>query len=512
MLALSAFADNKAWNTDAQSGYFGAANWSFGEIGAAGGSESLGLYDGLYFSGSSRVELTNNLAGAEFAGITFNAGAPAYTIYGNSFMLAGPPWLVNNSANAQVINNDIVFWSAMTVVEGPGDTVLGGVLSGPGKGLEKRGAGKLTLGGANSFSGRVLVSQGTVALGPAGSLAKSTNVTLLTGAVLDVSAVTGGFHAVAGQTIGGRGTIQGPATVEAGARLVVTEGTGMPGGLRVNDGLVLEGATVMAIRKNFGWQADSIQVGGEGTATLRYGGTLVLTNLADIDIYDTPRTVQLFNAPNYTGSFSGLVLAGLSDSGIRVDVGQLREGGNGTIRFERGNRQPAASNLTLVVEKNGAVSFELAKYASDPDGDFLTPTFSQLEGGEKVTFTNGVVTYRPPPDFTGTRDFDYTVADSSGFASPDPAASITVSVVAASAGGNILTISRTTAELNTVWFAGIPGGRYQGQFSGDLSSWTDLGVAVTVGANGKGSFEHASPPAGQAFYRTRWVGMGMSAE
>ena len=316
-------------------------------------------------------------------------------------------------------------------------------------------------------------------------------------AVLDVSAFSGEFLR-RDRTNGGRPRNDKRAGEGACGRNAGGErGILQPGVLTVNNGLTLEGTTFLSIRKGVGTEADKIQVTGESTSTLKFGGTLVLANLFGFAVSDLPRTFTVFSAPKFEGRFTGLAIQPVSDPSVRVDISELREGGNGTIRVLNGNRAPTATNIVIAVEKNGAVSFELAKYAPDPDGDLVTPTFSDLPEDDRVTFTNGVATYRPTFNATGTRVFKYQVTDPSGLMSEDTAGDYTATIIPATdSGGNILSLSGQAPAPITVSFAGIPGGIYQGQFSSNLNSgvWTDVGAPATVGGNGKGSFEHANPP------------------
>jgi len=56
----------------------------------------------LRFAGTTRLINTNDFAaGTQFAGLTFNAGAGAFTLSGNKVNLLGN--VVNNSANTQTI-------------------------------------------------------------------------------------------------------------------------------------------------------------------------------------------------------------------------------------------------------------------------------------------------------------------------------------------------------------------------------------------------------------------------
>jgi fibronectin-binding autotransporter adhesin len=83
--------------------------------------------------------------------------------------------------------------SVFTGVIGNGSFAPGGATYGT-IGLTKTGYGTLTLNSPNQYGGPTIINQGTLALGTSGSLGTfSTQVSIGSGAVLDVSAVSGGF-------------------------------------------------------------------------------------------------------------------------------------------------------------------------------------------------------------------------------------------------------------------------------------------------------------------------------
>jgi autotransporter-associated beta strand protein len=176
-------------------------------------------------------------------------------------------------------------------------------------GFSKNGSGPLFLTANNTYSGRTVVSGGTLALyggGSDGSIASSTNISLNSGATLDVSGRSDKtLTLVSGQTlVGGVGT-NGPGTING--LLVVSSGaTVAPGGggtnvaagtLNVTSNLTLQGATVMKISATNG--NDQIDAAG-----ITYGGTLVVTNFSGA--VTNGQSFQLFVATNgYSGTFSG---------------------------------------------------------------------------------------------------------------------------------------------------------------------------------------------------------------
>lgn len=122
--APTAYAVNAAWNTDAATGDFNAANWSINTTPIAGGTYTVVSGDALFFGTSSTTTLNNNLSAATYAGLTFNSGADAYTIGGNSFTLTGN--VTNNSTSTQTINTNIAISGARTFSATSGQLVFGG--------------------------------------------------------------------------------------------------------------------------------------------------------------------------------------------------------------------------------------------------------------------------------------------------------------------------------------------------------------------------------------------------
>jgi autotransporter-associated beta strand protein len=121
-------------------------------------------FDILQFAGTTRLTPFNDLAvDTNLNGVAFNAGAGAFAISGNRFILnAGD--ITNNSSNTQQINNDIVLGSSAGNINcNSAPMFLNRNISGTGN-LTKTGSSSLTLSGNNSYTGNTFINNGFVSV------------------------------------------------------------------------------------------------------------------------------------------------------------------------------------------------------------------------------------------------------------------------------------------------------------------------------------------------------------
>jgi autotransporter-associated beta strand protein len=142
MLAAEPAAAQTTWSATPASGLWNlGSNWASGTAPAASGT--------LAFGTSTITTTTNNFAaGTRFDGITFLAGAPAYTLSGSSFALGGN--VTNNSTNLQTFRLNMTAVSSasrtFTMTAGGGDIELAGSYDAIGFNLS--GTGTLILSGS----------------------------------------------------------------------------------------------------------------------------------------------------------------------------------------------------------------------------------------------------------------------------------------------------------------------------------------------------------------------------
>ena len=121
-------------------------------------------YDILQFAGTTRLAPFNDLTiDTPYNGIAFNAGAGAFTLNGNRFVLNSGS-ITNNSNNTQQINTDIVLGSnAGTINCATSAVLLRGNISGSGS-LIKIGTPTLSLSGNNTYTGNTYISAGIISV------------------------------------------------------------------------------------------------------------------------------------------------------------------------------------------------------------------------------------------------------------------------------------------------------------------------------------------------------------
>ena len=106
--------------------------------------------------------------------------------------------------------------------------------------------------------------------------------------------------------------------------------------------------------------------------------------------------------------------AGSYDFTAQVSDGELTDEHEFVIHVEETNRPPEASDITASTRMNLPLELNLLNFVTDPDGDpvEITNVTSPMNG--EVVLDEGVVTYTPDLNFTGSDQFSYTASDDKG--------------------------------------------------------------------------------------------------
>lgn len=220
----------------------------------------------LVFAGNSQTTNNNNFAaGTSFAGFTFQSGAGAFVLGGNSVTMTSN--IDNQSTSLQTINLALIFAGNRNILTTNGDITINGVISGAG-GFNKFNDGTLSLTGANTFTGVTTAASGTLRLdfGAAGApssniinnVANSSALTIRGNGVVEIdgAASTANTQTFKSFTLGGDSSSKG------GGILSVKSGAG--GSTTVNLG---------AISTNNGSSLDIKADGGSTVTTTTASGT-----------------------------------------------------------------------------------------------------------------------------------------------------------------------------------------------------------------------------------------------
>ena len=214
--------------------------------------------------------------------ITVNSGTfaifQAASILNKNVVLTNAATLSSSGATgtSNVLNGAITLAGSNTIQVTTGSLTLPGALSGTG-GFQKNSPGQLLLLAANTYSGPTLINAGSVLLGPSGSIANSSLISVATNSLLDASLV-GGLNLGSGKTLAGSGSVTGNVAAASGSQ--IAPGTAVAAGtLTLNNNLSLNGATnVIKL------SGDPFTTGNGVNDLISVLGTLTATGVSTIQV------------------------------------------------------------------------------------------------------------------------------------------------------------------------------------------------------------------------------------
>jgi hypothetical protein len=322
--------------------------------------------------GAGDYRLKTSFVLEDSAGLYFFSGDGGT---GSGIAVAGTV-IFNGLAHFQIGNSPITF---SNVISGTGGFYMDNYGGNP----------PLVFAAANTYQGITDIRSGLVlALTGNGSIAGSTNISLASSAVLDVSGRTDQtLTLVSGQTLQGNGTVNGNLSEGAGAT-VSPGGANTIGTLTVTNAITLSGTTSMELNKTSSTR-DQLNC----TGSITYGGTLNVVNLSGT--LAAGDSFKLFNAGSYSGSFSTITPS--PGAGLAWDASSLN---SGTLKVVASATQPTIGKITV---SNGSVVIS-GNNNTGPGGTYhiLTATNVATPLTNWVVLTNGT--------FDGSGNFSTTNA------------------------------------------------------------------------------------------------------
>jgi fibronectin-binding autotransporter adhesin len=286
--------------------------------------------------------VTFDLGNGSASLINRNGGGTSFGNYYLGALLGGPSTLLRGSANSGTLSTYFIGDKNL-------DTTFAGTIANGSTGpttIVKVGTGTLTLTGNNTYGGSTVVSNGVLALGDGitdGSINSSTNITVASGAILDVSRRSDGTLQLGGQTLSGSGTVRGSVTVNGGGILSPGPANGI-GTLTVTNVVTIFDTALMKLNHDSTPNSDRLVA-----PTINLGGTLVLTNIgAPLHAGDT---FTLFQG-TLSGSFSSI----LTPNYYTFDTTQV--GVNGTVKVT--SYTPPTMTADYSSFSSGTITFNAA--------------------------------------------------------------------------------------------------------------------------------------------------------
>jgi len=323
-----------AWNTNNA----GNTNWSADALPAAVG-------DTLAFgsAGASGAILNNDIAGLAVAGLTFQAGADAFTLTGNGLTLAGA--LTNSSASLQTVGLPVALGGTSSVNATGGALTFTAAISSAASNLTLTGSSTITLGGL-SFAG-------------------TGNVVTTTAA--EVRLV--GDSTLAADLLVNDGTVRMQSGTQVFSNGLKVDGT--------SSVLSFEGAsiTVTGINGGNSLSGESLEIVNSGTLNVSAG-------MVDVTPSRFWMQAGTLNITGGTMNMNNTLIAQNGSVTSRINVS------GGTLSLGGGNRFANNGTAILTVSGTGVVSWAVSSYGLSENG-----TASIIMDGGTMNITSSGTTY-----------------------------------------------------------------------------------------------------------------------
>jgi len=494
-----------------------AANW--------GGTAPV-ANDSLVFAGTTGLTPSNNFAAnTQFNGLTFNAGAGAFTLSGNATKLGGN--IVDNASTAQAVTLILALQqnTDIGVTNSGGSITFNYAISG-GFSLTKSGAGLATFKGAGTYTGGTTVNAGFLRSTPntTENVFGSGNITIASGATLQFRPI--GNTVTTANIISGAGTVNafggtGGVQILSGANTYTGATTVTGGVLNIQNATALgttdNGTSVSAgyalqIQNNITVGAESLALNGTGIATdgaLRnisgtnvWQGTVTLGSAARINSDSGSLT---FNTAtnSITGTNQALTLGGAGNGTvggtITTGTGTLTKDGAGTWTLSGTNTYSGATSVTwgtLQLDGSTAAGSTVGVETSGTlTGSGTVNGNATLTGGGIINKSSGTIVGTlgvTGGNWNGNGSVTGVVTSSNGTFTIGSGANLTANGGMNVTGGTLLAGNATSTITGSLNYTSSRNSTFAGTIAGSGKTLTMNATGTTLTLSGNNSYTGAT--------------------
>jgi fibronectin-binding autotransporter adhesin len=394
--------------------------------------------------------------------VTLNSGTLSSTTgtarsFANAITIGGDVQIGNATQTGAITASGAIDLGAglrTLTIEGNG-TTLSGVISGSG-GLVKTGAAGLTLNAANTYSGSTVINQGTLALGSAGLLSSSTEVSMTNGG-LNLGSRTQTLHSLA---------MSGGTLSRGGAVLTLSNASSITGGeVLFSSGSSRISTSALLTLGNTTFTSSHANVGTVNNFQL--GGNLIVNELT---------------TANFNVSGAGTPFINLGNAARVFDVG---EDANFNINWSIYSTTASSGALT----KNGTGTLTLNGTNTYTGATTINAGTLVLNG----TNTGSAIAINSGGTLAGTGSGGGTTVNSGGLISPGGSSVGTLAtstLTLEGGGGYTFSIDNVTGSAGTNWdLLNVGGG--SGTVTINASSGSPFTIYLTgnpTGWSGAGTY------------------------
>ncbi len=211
---------------------------------------------------------------------------------------------------------------------------------------------KLTLTAVEAYSGSTVINGGTLALSGSGNIGSSSNITVVSGALLDVSGVS--FTLGGSQTLAGNGVVTGAVTTAGSGSAILPGGTGTVGTLTFSNNLDLGSGASPVLDISTSHLSGNDQIVVAGNLTLGASDTIHINALSGSSAIDQTDDYVLFSVAGTTTMATQPALVFDNPPPSNASHYSIQKSGNNVVLRYSSNPSPVVTSVVITNTADGS--------------------------------------------------------------------------------------------------------------------------------------------------------------